>query len=713
MSHDQGAGSNPYWSAAGFGQLDWRGEAERLLKEAPSWVLLAIAGAVLVIVLIAGFLAQSRSSKQKAERETKHSEAVAAARKREEPLPPKPLHMDPKPMLGGIAVSLNGLWGFAQDTVQLSFFFAVGFVTMFDVLMMRLFSQMYSLANDDPRRRWTRQLKRLRFTAWVWVLASVAANVAHSPSVVAAPFLAIMPIGAAWLIYVPLQNALEEDAEEETRPEGKKPGPLRLAALQWGRMWAWAFRKSGLDVNDRADDMVQRARAREAADASYALRNVLIEKEELEAVVGKGVKPRGRGKVSAEQKRLDALTRKLEKSVRPKAQAALEMADTQDPDQGLQLMQRMAWLTRADDVALLDYGPDSPAMTLLEELNIVANAEFVKSNKRAIEAGKTAKAAEETRRKAEQAVKEAADKLTAVETELEQTRKEAKESQQQMVAEREKEEKRLKSLRDERALLESSDATTGQLYQRTVKELEDARGQLTTLMQERGQLTTSTSKIQKEATLAREEVVRLEGERKALQERLDTAADERDRLTTAASKAEKQAQEARDHALRLEERLGTTADERDRLTTAASEAEKQAQEARDHALRLEERLASIERLQAAGVPARVQQTGQRVDARIGAGGGDTRQRIRDLLKEMSPEDRQQSQRKIAAQLMDEVGLGLDAVRNHLRAIDQEDAEAGGIPNPRAKDDAEDRDVVEDDESAASVHRPGRASSADR
>ncbi|WP_274036741.1 hypothetical protein [Streptomyces sp. MMBL 11-1] len=663
MRHDQGTGTDPYWSAAGFGQLDWQAEAERLLKDAPTWVLLAIAGAVLIMVLLAGFLVLSRTSKRKAESDKNHEAAVAVAREKEQPLPPKPLHMDPTPLLGGIAVSLNGLWGFAQDTVHLSFFFAIGFVTMFDVLEMRLFSIMYEMANADPRRRWTRQLKVMRGTAWAFVFASAAVNVAHAPNVYAAPFLAIMPIGAGWVIYMPLKNALDggEEEEDTKRPEGTKPGPFRLAGLLWRRVWAWGFRVAGMDVNDRADEMVRRARARDAADASYELRKVLKEKEQLEAVVGTAVVPRRRGKVSEEQKRLAALNRTLEKKVRPKAQTALEMADTQDPEQGLQLMQRMAWLTRADDVALLDYGPDSPAMTVLEELNIAANAEFVKSNKRAIEAGKTAEAAEETRRKAEQAVKEAADRLAAVEKELERTRKEAEESQQQVVAEREKEEKRLKALQDERALLESSDATAGQLYQRTVKELEDTREQLTKLMEERGKLTDSTSEVQKEAAQAREEVLRLEGERKA-----------------------------------LEERLGLMADERDRLTTVASDAEKEAREARELSLRLEERLASIERQQAAGVAARAQQPG-RVDARIGAGGGDTRQRIRDLLAEMSPEDRQQSQRKIAAQLMDQVGLGLDAVRNHLRAIDQEDAEAAGVPNPRAEEDPEDPDVVEDDE----------------
>ncbi|MFJ2406658.1 hypothetical protein ACIOUE_35765 [Streptomyces xanthochromogenes] len=646
-------------TSAANATVDWRGAAERLITGTPPWALAVIGGAVLITVLVIGFLTMARLSSRKTAREQHRREVLALAAEQGQPAPAEPLRMDPKPLLGGIAVSLYGLWNFATGTLDLPVFFAIGFVSMFDVLELRLFALMYKSA--DPDRGWTPQLRMLQATAWGFVTASAIANIAHAPNAIAAPFMALMPIGAAWVIELDLRRALAgKGAEEKPQQQGTKPGPFRLVGLLWRRLWAWGFRVAGLDVNDRADEMVRRARARDAADASYALRNALLEKKELERAVGGTVTPRGRGKVSEEQKRLAALNRELEKRIRPKAQGALEMADTQDPAQGLQLMQRMAWLTRADDVALLDYGPNSPAMTVLEELNIAANAEFVKSNKRAIEAGKTAEAAEEARRKAEQAVQAAADKLAAVQTELEQIRKEAEESRLQGVAAREEEEKRLKSLRDERALLESSDATAGQLYQRTVKELEETRKQLTALMDERGKLTDSTSEVQKEAALAREEVLRLEGERKA-----------------------------------LEERLGTIADERDRLTKAASDAEEEAREARDHALRLEERLASIERLQAAGVPARAQQLG-RVDARIGVGGG-TRQRIRDLLNEMSPEDRQQSQRKIAAQLMDQVGLGLDAVRNHLRAIDQEDAEAAGVPNPRAEEDPEDLDVVEDDE----------------
>jgi hypothetical protein len=645
-------------SAASTDPLDWQAEAERLLKDMPTWVLLAIAGAVLITVLIAGFLVLSRTSKRKAESDKNHEAAVAVAREKGQPLPPKPLHMDPTPLLGGIAVSLNGLWGFAQDTVHLSFFFAIGFVTMFDVLEMRLFSIMYEMANADPKRRWTRQLRVMRGTAWAFVFASAAVNVAHAPNVYSAPFLAIMPIGAGWVIYMPLKNALDGGEEEDTkRPEGKKPGPFRLAGLLWGRLWAWAFRKGGLDVNDRADEMVRRARAREAADASYALRKALKEKKKLENVVGDAIVPRRRGNVSAEQKRLAELNSQLEKKIRPKAQAALEMADTQDPEQGLQLMQRMAWLTRADDVALLDYGPDSTAMELLEQLNIAANAEFIKSSKRARDAQSLAAEAEKNRQAADAAVEEAQTKLRELTEQLERSQEEARKSAESAAEEVETEERKLQTLREERELLETSGASAGQLYQKTSQELEQIRGQLTD--------------AQSEAQRAREDVVRLQGEQQALQGRLQTVVEERNRVAREASDSAEEAREAREQSLRLEERL------------AALDAQLK---------------------QSAGAAAKAQKAPGRVDARIDAGsdgqGGsrrsraETQQHLRQLLDQMDPEVRERatgtSRRELARVLIAEfsLDLGEDAVRSHLKDIEDEDTQrqGGEVPAPRSDGD---------------------------
>ncbi|AEY94346.1 hypothetical protein SHJG_p231 (plasmid) [Streptomyces hygroscopicus subsp. jinggangensis 5008] len=642
-------------SAAATGTLDWRGAAERLVNDAPTWVLAVAGGTVLVAVLIVGAVVMSRSSKAQERRDKEHQAAVDLAQQRGEPMPPKPLYMDTKPLLGGFAVSLNGLWHFAQDQVGLSFFFAIGFVSMFDVLEIRLFAQMFRMANAEPRRRWTRSLKWLRGTAWGLVFASAVANIIHAPNPWAAPFLAIMPIGAAWVIYVPLHSALGEAEQlEEQRPQGRKPGPFLLLSLVWRKLWAWVFGLFGLDVNDRADEMVRRARAREAADASYALRQALHEKERLEKVIAEGGT---RAEISQAKKRLAVLDRSLEKKVRPKAQTALEMADTYDPEQGLQLMQRMAWLTNADEVALLDYGPESTAMEKLEQLNIAANADFLKSHKRAQDAERKAAEAEETRRNAEKAVEEAAEKLAAVKKVLEETRKQAEEAQKQAAAEREAEENRLKALREERALLESSDATAAQLYQKTAEELDRLKGQLAGLEEERGRLNTAYDQVQQQAKEASERALRLAGEHQALTVRLETLQADRARFETEATDAQKEAQEAR----------------------------AEAEETRRELVRLQGQLSALQDVQRS-VPARVT-GGPRVQATVDDDGKATRDQIRAELEKLTPEQRALSQREVAALIEPHVTVKTDAIRRHLRAIARENQP--NVPGQRPADDEDD------------------------
>lgn len=642
-------------TSAANGTIDWRGAAERLVNDTPTWALAAIGAAVLITVLVVGFLTLSRLSSRKTEREQHRREVLALAREQGQPAPAEPLRMDPKPLLGGIAVSLYGLWGFATGTLDLPTFFAIGFVSMFDVLELRLFALMYKSA--DPNKGWTPQLRLLQATAWGFVAASAIANIAHAPNAMAAPFMALMPIGAAWVIELDLRRALAgKEAEEKPQQQGTKPGPFRLAALLWRRLWAWCFRVAGLDVNDRADEMVRRARARDAADASYELRKALKEKEQLEAAVGGAIVPRGRGKVSEEQKRLDALNRALEKKIRPKAQTALELADTQDPEQGLQLMQRMAWLTRADDVALLDYGPDSTAMELLEELNIAANADFVKSRKRAQEADQKAAEAEKIRLDAEKAVTEAADKLAAVEKVLEETRKQTEEAQQKAAAEREAEEKRLKALREERTRLESSDATAAQLYQKTAEELDALKGQMIGLQEERGRLTTAYEQVQKQAREASEKALRLEGEQRELTVRLETLQAERARFETEATNALKEAEEARNET----------------------------EEAQRELVRLQGQLTALEKVQQA-VPALVP-GGTRVQATVDEDQKATREQIRAALKSLAPEQRELSQREQAVLIEPHVSVKADSIRRHLRAIARENQP--GLPGQRDDEDDE-------------------------
>ncbi|NMI63134.1 hypothetical protein [Streptomyces sp. RLA2-12] len=645
MRHDQGTGTDPYWSATQFSQVHWLGTARRVLTDTPAWILIVTGAVVLVVLLLVQYLTVRKivadrkrtAAEQQRVRETEGAEAAQMLG-----------GMGPagRVALGGVLVSLYGLWGFATGTAQLPFLVAIGFCAMFDVLELQLFRLLYQTA--DPRKGKTPQYKLMHSTAWGLVSLSATANFVHAPNAVSAPFMAVMPAAAAWVIELELRKRMA--GSEKVEDDKGSGGPIRLVIKIWHKVWAAIYGAAGIDPGEKNSEMAQKALGRKAAKRAYELRLSLERQQDLQKQLDElkdeapsREKTRRVGDLQAE---LDTLAKRTRRP-RIRAQKMLMRGDLHEPAATLELLRRMAWLTRTDDVALLTYGPDSKAKQVMEELNIAANADFVEASNRAAEIEARAAEVDKARQQAEEAVKTAQQQLALLLEEVEATKKDAADAAGQTAKEVEKEKERLRLLREERARLESSDATAGQLYQKTVKELEQAREQLTALMEERGKLTDTTSG-------AREEVLRLEGVQKT-----------------------------------LEERLGTVTEERDRLTTAASDAQREAREAREQVLRLEERLASVERLQTVGVPARAQQSG-RVDARIGSAGGDTRQRIRDLLAEMSPEERAQSQRKVAGQLMDRVGLSLDGVRIHLRAIDQEDEQAG-VPGPRTHEDPADTD----------------------
>ncbi|MFD8851552.1 hypothetical protein [Streptomyces sp. NPDC059604] len=542
MRHDQGTGPNsPYWSTAADGGQDWIAPLQNYIRDAlqdlPSWVPLVTAGLVLVGLVVAGILSFSSSSKKREALDDKHATAVAEAKEKGQPLPPAPLHMNTKPLLGGFAVSLNGLWGFAQDQLDLSFFFAIGFISMFDILELYVFSEMFRLANEDPRRRWTRALKWLRFSAWLIVIIAAAANAVHAPSIYAAPFLAVMPVLAAWLLYVPLHSALGAPEEEDERPEGAKPGPFLLFSLVWRKLWAAVFAAFGVDVTDRADEMVRKVKAREAADASYALRLALEKRDQLAEEIKDSRQSLTPAELKAKQKELAALDRELQKKVRPRAQTALEMAETRDPSQGLRLFQHMAWLTRTDEVARMDYGPTSPAMRMLGELNIAENARFIESAQRAQEEDQRAAEATEKAAAATRAMETAQKKLEDLTRQMEELGKA-----------QEREENRLRVVTEERERLEQSGSSAQQLYQRTVSELEDERGKVADLEEERRRLTGTLSTIQSQLGA-------LEGDYKALQAEVNGLVEERDRLADQKELADETAKGAFEEAVRLQARL--------------------------------------------------------------------------------------------------------------------------------------------------------------
>ncbi|GAA3087178.1 hypothetical protein GCM10020000_87450 [Streptomyces olivoverticillatus] len=66
--------------------------------------------------------------------------------------------------LSGTLVSQYGLWEFGRDTAHLPLLIRIGFVIMFDLLELQLFSLLYRNANPDEG--WTRSLRLTHGTAW-------------------------------------------------------------------------------------------------------------------------------------------------------------------------------------------------------------------------------------------------------------------------------------------------------------------------------------------------------------------------------------------------------------------------------------------------------------------------------------------------------------------------------------------------------------------
>ncbi|KIZ15628.1 hypothetical protein [Streptomyces natalensis] len=548
--------------------------------------------------------------------------------------------------LGGVLVSLYGLWGFARGTAELPFLVAIGFCAMFDVLELQLFRLLYQTA--DPRKGKTPQYKLMHGTAWGLVSLSATANFVHAPNAVSAPFMAVMPAAAAWVIELELRKRMAgSEKVEEDKGSG---GPIRLVIKIWHKVWAAIYGAAGIDPGEKNSEMAQKALGRKAAKRAYELRLSLERQqglqrqvEALKSEVSSREKTRRLGELQAE---LDTLAKRT-RGPRKRAQKMLMRGDLHEPAATLELLRRMAWLTRTDDVALLTYGPDSKAKQVMEELNIAANADFVEASNRAKEINARAAEVDKVRRKTEKEIEEATKQLNALKGEIETAKKQADEAVETATKQQEEEQNKLSLLREERERLESNDASSEQLYKKTSDELETARQELAR----------ANENVREAQDRARE----LEGQQGTLQERLKR-----------------------------------TLDEQEDLKRTAREMADQAQEARNEVVRLQERLAVVEQ-QAAGVSAKSAKP-RGVDARIDAprkdqgidpaNGGGTRAQIRSLLQKLSPDQRELSQHQLAALLEPDLSVGADAIRRHLRAIANEEAEHAKPDVPGQREETE-------------------------
>ncbi|MGW3955155.1 hypothetical protein ACWEKM_30415 [Streptomyces sp. NPDC004752] len=302
--------------------------------------------------------------------------------------------------LGGVAVSVHGLWGFATQTSALPAGLAVAFIAVFDAAEMTLLVMMYRAA--DPETGWTRELRLMHRTAWMLVSFSAAMNAVHAPNWWARPVLAAVPALAAWLIELQLRSKLHH-VKPGQDDDGGRPGPARLVALLWQHAWAELFALLGLDARTSSSAIARAALVQRAALRVYRLRLAL-----------------------------DAGRTRRVRRWRRRAQKALDRADVAtDRTQALALVRRLAALTRADEVATLDYRTPATVLALIEDLAVTPAVERQEASTLADEANAARQRAEAARQEADRARQEAenarqraADELTAAREELDRVRRE-------------------------------------------------------------------------------------------------------------------------------------------------------------------------------------------------------------------------------------------------------------------------------------------------
>ncbi|MFI6765616.1 hypothetical protein [Streptomyces sp. NPDC050355] len=405
--------------------------------------------------------------------------------------------------LGGVAVSVYGLWGFATETVHLPQLLAIAFLSVFDAAEMVLLVMLYRTA--DPEVGWTRELRLMHRTAWTQVAFSGAMNAIHAPNWWARPVLAAVPALAAWLIELQLRSKLHTPKSDED--DAARPGPARLVALLWQHAWSGLFALLGLDARSSSSAIARAALAQRAALRVYRLRLAL----EAAPVVGR---PRAARRAQRRREQL-----------RGRAQKALDRADVAtDPGQSLALVRRLAALTRAEEVARLNYSDTPAVLALIEDLAVTPGVQRIESSA-------LAEQANDARQRAEAARREAEDARQAAESARQRAEEELSAAGEELA--------RAKAARD--AALEDQDGVAAEV-EGARQRVEDARQAEQTARQRAEAIiqdaTNETSRLRQEADGALKQVQQATTERQQLL----------DALTTQARTSQGQAQDAQ-HAL--------------------------------------------------------------------------------------------------------------------------------------------------------------------
>ncbi|WP_432069300.1 DUF2637 domain-containing protein [Streptomyces sp. AA1529] len=399
--------------------------------------------------------------------------------------------------LGGVAVSVHGLWGFARETADLSPWLAVAFIAVFDAAEMTLLVMLYRAA--DPKVGWTDELRLMHRTAWTLVGFSSLMNAVHAPNWWARPVMAAIPPLATWLIELQLRSKLHRtDTHRQSQEAEGRPGPVRLLLLIWQHAWAALFAGLGLDAGRSASGIASAARAQKAARRVYRLRLAL---DAPSAAYG-----RGQRKVARRRR---------------KSQKALDRADVAtDRGQALAMVRRLAALTRADDVAQLDYANPAAVLELLEGLAVTEAAEHAQASSRAEQAETARQEAEAARQRAEEATDAAREDLARLREEIEEAGEAAEGARQRAEAAR----------GEEQAARQRAEAATGAAqqelngaHQRAQQELDRLQNEARSAQQTLDSLTARARAAEQEARAQQGALAQLNGqvrEASMLRERL-------------------------------------------------------------------------------------------------------------------------------------------------------------------------------------------------
>lgn len=481
----------------------------------------------------------------------------------------------------GMVLSLNGLYGFATETMDLAPYWAVPIMAIFDLAEIVCFVSLYRSAAVESS--WTRPMRQTRRMAWALVAASSTMNAVHAPGNTWAMIVfAAVPVISAKLIEFELHKRMSAN-EVDAAPADASPGLVRLIQIAYTRVWAVAFARLGWDATAKDGLIHQEARIRRAATSLNELKRALDAKDQA---------PAGRKKTAA--------GRRVE-SMQGRAERAIDSAGIAgDTPAQLTLARAVATRGRVVDLARMDVKDPMAIVRLLEELAIVPSVEAIAAGAAAAEAQKQQKEAEEARDQARAelaAIQEEAAEVRASAVEqraaAEALMTEAQEAatlagkEAEDAAERAAAAIRLADEADERrqqlaAKVEQLDreasglrtvATTDEeMHRRLSRQLDDLRNAIIQAETEAGErrreaegARTDAQQAMSRQRAAREEVQRaaeqvktLQAEANTLQGQTRKLADEHDRqaaavarLTSEAQQAEETARRAKDKATRM------------------------------------------------------------------------------------------------------------------------------------------------------------------